>query len=425
MKTIIKKTLYLISILSLPLFSFDYKVRGQASSFSKIGFDGKKYDPNKGIYPTESYATMMGELDLDMNLAEGLNITIGGMINGIVYDSTLWQGDGPLATEYIGWYAGHSGQIQQQPRFYMIHNAYISYDYQGIFGFKAGRYETTGYDWFSAFNQGVEAYVQYSGIKIWGLFSDARASAYNDWFWPYGRYYSTGAPFFAAGIKYSKNGLSVSPYIYYIPESLNAPGFNITYDTNPNFDQKGFRMKTTIVGLFPFYSQTTPTSRDVIVFGELLGKNAQTLFIRQQFDIDNYSFGGIVYKNFGNANGKIGIYGDPIAYNVWTGSVYDSGPSLSNMIGKDALSWFLFVGSQIKDFNWQLLGRITTSPRANEQSLALYLSYAFNKHIDAGLKLEYFNDTTHKGYHIGNGPILQNNNKSDRSHAMVHITYTF
>lgn len=425
MNKIFNKILFFMCVNLLPLFGFDMKVTGQASTFSKIGFDAKKYDPNKGIYPTETYATMMGELDLEMNLAKGLNIMVGGMVNGIVYDSTIWQGDGPLATEYIGYWAGHSGQTLQSPRFAMIHNAYISYDYEGIFGIKAGRYETQGYDWFSAFNQGMEAYAKYYDTKVWILYSDARASAYNDWFWPYGRYYTSGAPLMAGGIQYSKNGLSISPYIYYIPENMSAPGFNITYDTNPHFKQEGFRSKTTIVALFPMYERINPTSRDTIVFGQLLGKNAQTLFIRQQFDINNYSFGAILYKNFGNANGKIGIYGDPITYNVWTGSVYDSGPSLSNMIGKDALSGFLYFGSQILNFKWQLLGRLTSSPRANEQSLALYLNYTFSEHIDTGIKIEYFRDVTHKGYYIGNGPILQNDNISDRSHAMVHITYSF
>ncbi|PAF44255.1 outer membrane family protein [Helicobacter sp. 11S02596-1] len=425
MNNVFNKTLLLLSVGLLPLFGFDIKVSGQASTFSKIGFDGRKYDPNKGIYPTESYATMMGELNLEMNLASGLDMVVGGMLNGIVYDSTIYQGDGPLGSNYIGYYAGHSGQTLQSPRFAMIHNAYIHYDYHGIFGFKAGRYETQGYDWFSAFNQGIEAYAQYDNFKVWALYSDARASAYNDWFWDYGRYYTSGAPLFAGGVAYAKDGLSITPYIYYIPRNMNAPGFNITYDTSPHFSHEGFRSKTTIVALFPMYEGTNPTSRDTIVFGELLGKNAQTLFIRQDFYINDYRFGAILYKNFGNANGKIGIYGDPITYNVWTGSVYDSGPSLSNMIGKDALSGFLYVGSEIFGINWQVLGRLTSSPRADEQSLALYLDYTFNKHIDAGIKIEYLRDVTHKGYHIGNGPILSSNNISDRSHAMVHITYSF
>ncbi|PAF42548.1 outer membrane family protein [Helicobacter sp. 11S03491-1] len=419
------KYAYLLLVFISSLFSFDFHISGEASTFSKFGFDTRKYNPNKGIYPTESYTTIMGELNAQLNLAEGLDVAIGGMLNALVYDSTIWQGDGPLGTNYIGYWAGHSGQTLQSPKFYMIHNAYIHYEYKDIFGIKAGRYETTGLDWFSAFNQGVEFYAKYNGIKIWGIFSDARASAYNDWFWSYGRYYTEGKPLFAGGINYSKNGLSISPYLYYIPKSLQAPGFNIAYDTNPDFQGNGFRSKTTIIALFPIYKNTNANSRDTTVFSQLLGKNAQSIFIKQHFDINQYNFGIIFYKNFGNANGRIGIYGDPITYNIWTGSVYDSGPSLSNMIGKDALSGFLYFGSKIQNLKWKILGRLTDSPRSDEQSLALYLAYTFNPHLNAGIKLEYFRDTTHKGYEIGNAPALQKDNTSDRSHAMAHITYIF
>ncbi|PAF48364.1 hypothetical protein BKH46_00125 [Helicobacter sp. 12S02634-8] len=424
-KQITSKILLLTCWGLAPLFGFDFQVSGQASSFSKIGFDTRKYNPQKGVYPTESYATMLGELDLHLNLANHLNITLGGMINTIVYDSTIYQSGEPLASAYIGYWATHSGQDLKDPRFAMVHNAYISYEYNDMFGFKAGRYETQGYDWFSAFNQGGEAYVKLYDTKAWILFSDARASAYNDWFWPYGRYYTSGAPLIAEGIIYTKNGWSISPYIYHILENMNAPGFNISFDSNPDFASEGFRSSTTLVALFPFYQGVSASSRDTIVFNQPLGKSAQTLFIKQHFDINNYHFGAIIYKNFGNANGKIGIYGDPITYNIWTGSIYDLGTSLSNMVGKDALSGFLYVGAHYQSFKWQLLGRLTTSPRADEQSLALYLSYVFDKHISTGLKIEYFKDTTHKGYTIGTGPILQNNNTSDRSHMMMHITYAF
>lgn len=429
-----KKILQTISILSLwltPFFGFDFHFGGKASAFSKIGFDGRKYNPEKNIYPTDSYATMLGEMDFEFrNITKGLDIVLGGMVNALVYDSTIHQGQGNgypynFGTQYIGYWAGHSGLDVSSPRFYMIHNAYVSYEYDDVFGIKLGRYETSGQDWFSAFNQGGEFYAKYADFKIWGMFSDARASAYNDWFWDYGRFYTQGKPLVSGGIEFSKWGLSISPYYYYVPNSLYAPGFNITYDSNPHFNKDGFRSKTTIVMLFPFYPDTSIDSVDVIAFNEALGKNAQSLFLRQQFYYNNYNFGAILYKNFGNANGRIGVYGDPITYNIWTGSVYDFGPALSNMVGKDALSGFLYVGQEFTQFNWQLLARLTNSPRADEQSLALYLSYAFNEKIDAGLKLEYMQVNTHKGYQIGAALPLLVENFSDRSHIMMHITRKF
>ncbi|MDO7253680.1 outer membrane family protein [Helicobacter cappadocius] len=430
MKKIFKIALFCTTFLT-PFFGFDFELTGQTSAFSKVGFDGRKYNPQKNIYPTDSYATILGEMDFEFkNITKGLDIVIGGMLNALVYDSTIHQGQAEgypynFGTQYIGYWAGHSGLDVQSPRFFMIHNAYINYNYEGVFGLKIGRYETDGQDWFTAFNQGGEFYAKYKDFKIWGMFSDARASAYNDWFWDYGRFYTQGEPLMSGGIEFSKYGLSISPYYYYIPNSMNAPGFNITYDTNPNFNNIGLRSKTTIVMLFPFYSNISPETTDVIAFNEILGKNAQSLFIRQQFYYNNYNFGGILYKNFGNANGRIGVYGDPITYNIWTGSVYDFGPALSNMVGKDALSGFLYVGQKLDKFDWQILGRLTTSPRADEQSLALYLSYAFNEKIDAGFKLEYMQVNTHKGYQIGSAPPLESENFSDRSHLMMHITRKF
>ncbi|PAF53366.1 hypothetical protein BKH42_06520 [Helicobacter sp. 13S00482-2] len=427
----ILKTAFFCGMFITSFYGFDFDLTGSASAFSKIGFDGRKYDPTNNIYPTDSYTSILGEMNFEFkNITQGLDIVVGGMLNALVYDSTIHQGQGQgypydFGTQYIGYWAGHSGLEVQSPRFFMVHNAYINYDYEGFFGLKLGRYETSAQDWFTAFNQGGEFYGKYENFKIWGMFSDARASAYNDWFWDYGRFYTQGEPLVSGGIEFSKYGLSISPYYYYIPNSMNAPGFNITYDTNPDFKNVGFRSKTTIVMLFPFYSNTSSSTLDVIAFNEVLGKNAQSLFIREQLYYDNYNFGAMIYKNFGNANGRIGVYGDPITYNIWTGSVYDFGPSLSNMVGKDALSGFLYVGQTLDKLNWKILGRLTSSPRADEQSLALYLDYDFNKKINAGFKLEYMQVNTHQGYQIGSTAPLKTENFSDRSHLMMHITHSF
>ncbi|CCF79784.1 putative Outer membrane protein [Helicobacter bizzozeronii CCUG 35545] len=106
-----------------------------------------------------------------------------------------------------------------------------------------------------------------------------------------------------------------------------------------------------------------------------MGKYGQTLFFRSRFYYNKWQFGGSIYKNIGNANGDIGIYGDPLGYNIWTNSIYDA--EINNIVGKDALNGFLYFGSHYRSFTWKVLGRLTTSPRANEQSVALFLSYFF------------------------------------------------
>lgn len=419
---------YLLGVMLVPLISIDFSVNGQMSSFSKIGFDTRKYDPKKDIYPTESYASILGELNLNAKLTKGLHATIGGVASGLIYDSTIFQGKQgwnypyQIGTNYIGYYAGHSGQKLQTPKFFMLHNIYIDYDYEGIFGLTIGRYETKDKDWFSAHNQGAEFYVNYANVKAWAMFSDARASAFADWFWSYGRYYSNNEFLFASGVNYLKNGLDFSPYLYHIPKNLIAPGIHISYDSDIDFKIK-IHSKTTLVALFPIY--LGKDLNDAIVFGQKLGKTAQSIFVKQEFDINNYSFGAAFYGNFGNGNGKIGIYGDPINFNIWTGSVYDTGTSLSNIVGKDAMSGFLFVSSNKNKFTWQLLGRLTKSPRADEKSLALFLNYEFSSVLKLGFKIEYFNNIIYKGYSIGSASPLTKNNISDRSHLMLYLTQSF
>ncbi|BDQ27483.1 membrane protein [Helicobacter heilmannii] len=442
------------------VLAFDMSISGKLSSYTLYGFNNKRYDPSKFIYPTGSYTSLLAEMNVSMDLYKGLHAEVGGMLSALPYDSTAYQGndiqpgqpggpgdfynhDGGIYWEYIGWYAGHSGLHVQKPRYAMVNNAYISYDYKGIFGIKGGRYELSDYDWFTSFSQGVEGYVKYKDYKLRVLYSDARASASSDWFWPFGRYYTSGKPLMIAEFRYQKGHWKVNPYFYSIFGRMNAPGINITYDTNPHFRDKGFRWVGTFVGFFPFFP---PSGRgyDMILFGqEKMGKAGQTLFFRSRFYYNKWIFGGSIYKNIGNANGDIGIYGDPLGYNMWTNTIYDA--EINNIVGKDALNGFLYFGSHFHGFTWKVLGRLTGSPRANEQSVALFLSYFLSRYnLKFDLKLEYYNNITKKGYCLGFGygptpntcgswdpatnnfaPRLTRNIDSDRSHLMFTVTYGF
>ncbi|AFI04192.1 outer membrane family protein [Helicobacter cetorum] len=435
--------------------AFNMNLTGKISTYTKYGFNNQKYQPSKDIYPTGSYTSLLGEFNLSMNLLKGLRAEVGGMVATLPYDSTAKQGNNipngqpgsrtdPYASgmfwEYIGWYAGHSGLHVQKPRYWMFHNAYLSYNYKKdrfSFGVKGGRYEAEDYDWFTSFSQGVEGFVKYKDTKFRVMYSDARASASSDWFWYFGRYYTSGKALMIADLKYEKKGLKFNPYFYAIFERMFAPGFNLTYDTNPNFNDKGFRFVGTFVGLFPFFP-ITGRGNDIILFQqEPMGKNGQTYFLRTRFFYNKWQFGGSIYKNVGNANGDIGIYGDPLGYNIWTNSIYDA--EINNIVGANATNGFLYVGSHYKSFTWKVLGRITNSPRADERSLALFLSYFSNRFkVRLDLKLEYYGNITKAGYCIGycnmyvpadpNGPgtqPLKHNVYSDRSHIMFTATYGF
>lgn len=422
---------------SLQIFAFDYKLGGRAEAFSKIGFSNGKYNVLADKYPTDSYGTLFGTLELTALWESGIKVSIGGALNSLVYDSTRRQGGQSLGHNYIGAWFGYYGDKDMLPysRGYILHNAYVSYEGEH-FGFKAGRYESDGLDWFGAWNQGAEAYVRFSGVKLWGFFSDARAMVYNNWFWDFTRFSIAGKQLFAGGLAYEKNGFGIEGYMYFVPSRVSAPGFKLRYDSNPNFNGNGFRSQTTFIALFPqnatnpHYNNGNPIESDTlfgIAFNADTSRKTQTLFVKQQFDIDSHRFGAMIYKNFGNANAWIGSYGDPFGgLDIWTGSVYDTGRSLSDIVGRNALSGMGFVGGHYGGFDWEVLGRLTTSPRSDEQSLALILEQEIFENLSARLKLEYFNDTTKAGYSIGGDtPILTKNQRTDRSHAMVWLLHKF
>ncbi|WP_198513858.1 outer membrane beta-barrel protein HofD [Helicobacter pylori] len=439
----------------LQAYKFNMSIVGKVSSYTKFGFNNQRYQPSKDIYPTGSYTSLLGELNLSMGLYKGLRAEVGAMMAALPYDSTAYQGNNipngqpgsrtdPFGAgifwQYIGWYAGHSGLQVQKPRLAMVHNAFLSYNYKKdkfSFGVKGGRYDAEEYDWFTSYTQGVEGFVKYKDTRLRVMYSDARASASSDWFWYFGRYYTSGKALMVADLKYEKDNLKINPYFYAIFQRMYAPGINITYDTNPNFNNKGFRFVGTFVGFFPIFP-TPANQNDIILFQQVpLGKSGQTYFFRTRFYYNKWQFGGSVYKNIGNANGDIGIYGDPLGYNIWTNSIYDA--EINNIVGADVINGFLYVGSQYRGFSWKILGRWTDSPRADERSLALFLSYFSNKYnIRMDLKLEYYGNITKKGYCIGycgmyvpvdpNGPGTQpltHNVYSDRSHIMFNIAYGF
>ncbi|PAF52882.1 hypothetical protein BKH44_00875 [Helicobacter sp. 13S00477-4] len=434
---------------------------GKAESFTKYGFNHTPINSTEGKYPTESFTTMVGSLQIDMNLLpktlteHKLNAGIGGLIGGLAYDSTrnlidqaTGQKFGSVIYNYAGYWAHYDGNaswsstntgMAANTRNYVIYNAYLDYDYNGVFGIKGGRYESSA-DFSSGYTQGFELYAKFSDLKLWWFSSYGRGFAYDEWVYDFyapktyttssGKIINLGIHAFKA--TYYHNGITAAPFIYFSPKTYTSPGIEIGYDTNPNFNGIGFRSQTTFIGLFSFFDKRV---QDVYRYGNPTGKNGQTIMLKQRFDIDNYNVGGGIYINFKNANAQVGTYGNPIGIDFWTASAYDIGSSISDMMGEDALSGFLYAGGVHGRFLWGLLGRLTTSKRSDEQSLALNVGYDFEKNISIGLKLEYFNDITKAGYKVGcSGPSStgacanlanQPKNISDRSHLMAFFRTKF
>ena len=75
-----------------------------------------------------------------------------------------------------------------------------------------------------------------------------------------------------------------------------------------------------------------------------------------------------------------------------------------------------------------MLGRITRSPRSDEESVALFVSHTFKNNIALGMKVEWLRDTTKTGYNPGanlGGSALKSTRVDDRSHAYGTFAYYF
>lgn len=449
--------------------AFDIKYNGWLEAFGKGGFNNQAIDADKGIYPTDSFLNVVGSLGFDGNLLPkdtenqslkyGFNVTGGSMI----LDSTskgFPLGPDSVNNEYVGNWAGYNQNLGPKDgtnrHLYVVNNAYLDYTYGDFdtspfsFQFKGGRYLSSA-EYMSGYTQGFEAAMKFKfsdsqSLKLWWYSSYGRAFAFGQWlidfYSPQG--YMTGADgksgqFANYGIHafkaiYSLGGLDITPYIYFSPGTYTAPAFRVEYDTNKGFDGTGFRSRTFANILLPIYGDDTWVGK--YRWGSIVDKYTQSLLIQQQFDYNNYNFGLGLYKNFGHANARIGTTGNPWMIDFWTASSYDIGRSISDMIGKDAITPYLFVGGThfANKLWWQILGRWTDAERSQEHSVALNLKYQIDERLSIGGKIEYFSDTTKAGYKVGwanesgsNGNTAPQSgtpkNVADRSHAFLWIHY--
>lgn len=449
--------------------AFDIKYNGWLEAFGKGGFNNQAIDADKGIYPTDSFLNVVGSLGFDGNLLPkdtenqslkyGFNVTGGSMI----LDSTskgFPLGPDSVNNEYVGNWAGYNQNLGPKDgtnrHLYVVNNAYLDYTYGDFdtspfsFQFKGGRYLSSA-EYMSGYTQGFEAAMKFKfsdsqSLKLWWYSSYGRAFAFGQWlidfYSPQG--YMTGADgksgqFANYGIHafkaiYSLGGLDITPYIYFSPGTYTAPAFRVEYDTNKGFDGTGFRSRTFANILLPIYGDDTWVGK--YRWGSIVDKYTQSLLIQQQFDYNNYNFGLGLYKNFGHANARIGTTGNPWMIDFWTASSYDIGRSVSDMVGKDAITPYLFVGGThfANKLWWQILGRWTDAERSQEHSVALNLKYQIDERLSIGGKIEYFSDTTKAGYKVGwaNGGGGADNegqqtgtpkNVADRSHAFLWIHY--
>lgn len=459
-------------MLSSSLYSFDYKFSGNVQDFSKFGFNNDKINLTEGKYPTDSYSVMTAALGINLDAGYGFSFGLGGTVGGVVFDSTKYQGfsnpaqglyaPNGLMYNYFGFWAGYdyrSPANSHTAKYYIIQNAFINYQYKNWINLTGGRFRLSGdigTDWMSGYIQGVglsSKIIPYT--KLWFFTTNRRAS--------YGQYWlkdfkylnpnisadnGQGFYVYAAGANFEYKGFNIHPYIYAQDSRFIAPGVHLGYDSNPDFKSDGFRSKTEILGLFMTHlssalRKTTGNnnypagyagSRDnyfnirINPDGSYIGKGGVSLMIRQTFYIDNYTVGAILYKNFGNPNEFLTGYGDPTGFDNYDNSVYDSA-AWNNVFRREAISGYIFATGTYSKLSWGFLTRLTHSPRADEQAVSVNVDYKFPHNIKAGIKVEYYNNTTFKGYVLGvstyGTTTLSKTLSQDRSFTQTYISYDF
>ncbi|PAF52770.1 outer membrane family protein [Helicobacter sp. 13S00477-4] len=450
------KSLLLTGLFVSVSWGFDYNISGQVQNWSKFGFNNNKIDTINGKYPTDSFSVISASLGIELQLGAGFKAGLGGTVGGLVFDNTKFQHTTTgelydpqgLAWNYFGFWPGpdYRSQISARTtRNYLFQNAFISYQYDKYIEAKIGRFSIPG-DWLSGYIQGL--WLQSSAIphtKIWAFTTNKRASLGGKWLKDF-KYMNQnialdngkGFYMYSLGADFKYKNFGIQAYVYAQDSRFIAPGLHLTYDTNPNFNLEGFRSKTEIIYLFMQHvgqalnKTTSYNNYDIFLYTgpQLAGKGGQSLMIRQSFDINNYSFGAIVYKNFGNPNEFLTPYGDPTGFDNYDNSVYDS-TAWNNVFRRDSINGFIFASGKYTHWSWGFLGRITHSPRADEQAVSLNFDYKFPLNITAGIKLEYYNNTTFRGYTLGYTshqpkPMpLQSNVTQDRSYVSTYISHNF
>lgn len=439
---------------------FDYS--GHLATFNKFGFNNKKVDNSKDIYPTESFTTIFGKVDtiydfkpyIHSDAIKVFKIGLGMGANGLAYDSTkkdgqsgIYSSGSGLNKNYVGAWQGNGkvGGGGGGERNYMLHNAFI--DFQSTyFNLKGGRYESDK-DYHSGYTQGFSVDLHFNPtlndeIKFWWFSSWGRALADSQWFLDF---YAVklGADegntgIHSGGMDYKhdsivendgiKSGASVlfRPWTQFYAGLFNASGGKLEYH---QYFGNGYGIRLTAQG-YALNLVGNKGINDLSLKGEKVDKLSGNLNAILKVFMFDYNVRLGVYKNFGSSGYHIGTYGNPIGIDQWTGSVYDKASggvasssennahALSNITARNALTAYLSSGGahtfEIGTFKWEILARYTTAPSSDEASVALLLRQIFNLGFTLGLKVEWLNDKNK----------IQKRT-DDRSHAFVMLDYNF
>lgn len=124
------------------------------------------------------------------------------------------------------------------------------------------------------------------------------------------------------GLIYQVNKhFSIHPHVWFSPEVFTAPEIKMYYDTNPEFNGRGFRSQTTFYGMYVYqwnnakygrYAPARYNTWDPFLDGGkwrgLQGPGGAIILIKERLDFNNYNVSFGIYDTIGNPNQNIGIW---------------------------------------------------------------------------------------------------------------------
>ncbi len=399
-------------------------LHGGLEIFNKTAFKTKQ------ILPNNSYGYALGQLSVGYRYND-FKIMVGAVAAGLTYDSTHG-----LGYNYVGAYPGYLNNKEataDNTHNMFVHNAFVQYQ-TDFLNIKAGRFEQTDDDWFDSYAEGINIIYNFtpSGyIKFFG--SSTVALVGSGWLTDFSTAYSTYG-ILNAEIGYQSDLFHTKAYIYYGAKEYIAPGFNIEKTwKNENI---GLSYTATLSALFPIHSASILDLGNHF-FADFKDPTGFTSSILLRGDIDMWDTFNIalaLYKNIGNANARMGMFGNPIGIDIWDNSVYSTGKSLNAAVAPDAFSVLLFtewraehLAKFVESLSVGIHGRYTTAPSATEYSLKFILDWQLIDSVNINLIANYYthvmlndawNDETDT-FAITGRKVL------DRSYLMSSIIYAF
>lgn len=399
-------------------------LHGKLEVFNKTAFKIKQ------ILPNNSYGYVLGSLSAGYQWKK-FSVMLGGVAAGLSYDSTPDN----RAIGHVGNYPGWNvldGKSSVSNAF--IHDANIHY--RDIVGsgyqldVKVGRFQQEGDDWFDSYAEGVNAIMDFNNyhIKLFGTTTVALVGSgwVNDFTNVYSTYGILNAEF-GYRLDYNNYLLNMKAYVYYGAKEYVAPGGNITLSF---INDNDITYTTSLIALFPIHSASI---RDLnryffSAFKDPVGFTS-TLFVRQDIDFFNfYKVSLALYKNIGNANARMGLFGNPIGIDIWDNSIYSTGNALNASVAPDAFSVLLFnTITTEKCFQYcsaSLDLRYTTAPSADEYSLKLTYDLQIRRELSLKLIANYYTHVMKMDGWDESGEV-KGRHVLDRSYLMSQITYEF